>query len=109
MIVFEHTTGAALIWLGVAAALIAGAFSVWRFAPRNLATAVISGCYLVFTLLLAWCLFLPGRRTVRTETLKPRFIVALDTSRSMLLSPADDISNRWTVARQALSHATTAR
>ena len=103
MIIFEHMVGTPAIWLGVAAALAIGAYSVWRFAPRNLPTAVLGGCYILFLLLLSWCLLLPGRKTVRTETLKPRFIVALDTSKSMLLSPSKVVSNRWSVAQQALA------
>jgi hypothetical protein len=103
MIIFEHTTATIFIWLGVALALACGAFSVWRFAPRTLPSYIVSLCYIAFLLLLSWCLLLPGRKSVRTETLKPRFVVALDTSKSMLLSPSKAASNRWSVAQQALA------
>lgn len=103
MMIFEHVVSTSVIWSGVIAALAAGLFSAWRFAPRALSTLVITVCYTAFLLLLAWCLLLPGRKTVRTETLKPRFVVAIDTSKSMLLSPSKAISNRWAVAQQALA------
>ena len=102
MMIFEHTIPTLLIWLGILAALAAGAYSVWRYAPRSRAMAIIGGLYILFLLLLAWCMLMPGTRTVETHTLKPRFVVALDTSESMLLSPSDDISNRWSVAREVL-------
>jgi len=102
MTIFEHTAPTSMIWLGLAAALAVGAFSVWRYAPRTRAMAVIGALHVAFLFLLLWCLFLPGRKSVETHTLKPRFVVALDTSQSMLLSPAEDVSNRWTRAREIL-------
>ena len=102
MMIFEHTVPTLLIWLGVLAAVAVGAFSCWRFAPRTPATPIIGGLHILFLLFLAWCLLLPGRKTVETRTLKPRFVVALDTSESMLLSPSKDISNRWSVANGIL-------
>jgi hypothetical protein len=103
MIVFEHTMATVLIWLGVLGALGLGAFSVWRWAPRTRAMAVISLLHVLFLFLLLWCLLMPGRKTVETRTLKPRFVVALDTSKSMLLTPEEDRSNRWAQAQQILA------
>jgi hypothetical protein len=103
MIVFEHTIATAWIWVGVLSAVGVGAFSVWRWAPRTLAMGLISLLHVLFLLLLTWCLLMPGCRIVETHTLKPRFIVALDTSRSMLLSPEEGISNRWDRAQQILA------
>ena len=103
MIVFEHTMAAVWIWLGVLGAVGLGAFSVWRWAPRTRAMAVISLLHVMFLFLLLWCLLLPGRKTVETRTLKPRFVVALDTSKSMLLTPEEDRSHRWAQAQQILA------
>ena len=103
MIVFEHTMATVWIWLGVLGALGLGAFSVWRWAPRTRAMAVISLLHVLFLFLLLWCLLMPGRKTVETRTLKPRFVVALDTSKSMLLTPEEDRSNRWAQAQQILA------
>ena len=102
MTVYEHTIPTLLIWLGVLAALGVGGFSVWRWGPRTLAMWIISGLYVIFLFLLLWCLLLPGKKSVETRTLKPRFVVALDTSKSMLLSPGEDISNRWSQARKIM-------
>jgi len=63
---------------------------------------MIGGLYLLFLVILLWCLFMPGSRKVETHTLKPRFVVALDTSSSMMLSPSVHISNRWSVAKDIL-------
>ena len=52
--------------------------------------------------LLAWCMFLPGRKEGLTRLLKPKFAVALDTSASMALRPAPETSNRWETAHRVL-------
>lgn len=102
MIIFEHTVPTLIIWFGVLAAVVVGAFSVWRYAPRGRPIMMIGGLYLLFLVILLWCLFMPGSRKVETHTLKPRFVVALDTSASMMLSPSAHISNRWSVAKDIL-------
>ncbi|MEM7392145.1 MAG: VWA domain-containing protein, partial [Verrucomicrobiota bacterium] len=103
MVIYEHVFPGFLIVLGLIAALVIGGYSYWKFLPKTMPTMVIAGLYVIFLLVLTWCLLLPGRKTTETHTLKPRFIVALDTSESMMLSPSEDISNRWDVARQALN------
>jgi hypothetical protein len=103
MTIFEHTISTPMIWTGIATALAVAAFSLWRYAPRTVLMMTVGACHAAFLLLLAWCLLLPGRKSTRTETLKPRFVVALDTSKSMTMSPSKDTSNRWSVVQQALS------
>ena len=103
MIIFEHTMATVWIWLGVLGALGLGAFSVWRWAPRTLAMCLISLLHVLFLFLLLWCLLMPGCRNVETRTHKPRFVVVLDTSKSMLLTPEEDRSNRWAQAQQILA------
>lgn len=103
MIFYEHTLPTLLIWLSLLAAVALGGLSAWRHAPRTGGMALIGAAYLLFLALLAWCLFLPGRRTDETHTLKPRFVVAVDTSQSMKLSPSAEISNRWSVVQQTLA------
>lgn len=102
MIIYEHTFATLLIRLGLLAALGVGAFSVWRWAPRTVAMGIISTLHVLFLIMLLWCLFIPGKKKVETRTIKPRFVIALDTSKSMLLSSDETISNRWTQAQQVL-------
>jgi len=101
MIIFEHTTPTPLIWLAIAVCLACAAYSIWRFMPRRTINYVIGAVYAAFLFLMAWCLLLPGRRDVEIEKLKPRFVVALDTSRSMLARASDSIPTRWDNAIEA--------
>ncbi len=103
MIIYEHTLPALIILLGVVAALAVAGFSFWRYMPKKLATIAIPALYTIFIVLLAWCILLPGKKEVETHTLKPRFVVAIDNSESMLLTPDPSISSRWDIAKQALA------
>jgi len=102
MITFEHTAPATLIWLGIVLSVLVCIFSYARFVRVNLYTLIIVLIRVIFFALLLWCLFLPEMRRSETEILKPRFIVGLDTSNSMTLSPAEGIPRRWDTALQAL-------
>ena len=103
MILFEHTVPLWLLAVVLVLGLLAGCWSAWRHLPRNAGNAAITVLYLAALALLGWCLLLPGRKETVTRVIKPRFLVLLDTSRSMTLSPDAAISNRWTFARQALA------
>ena len=102
MIVYEHNAATALIWVCVVAAVGVAAFSYWRFVRRNIAMFVMAGVRTLVFALLAWCLFLPGLKDILTPTLKPRFVVLLDTSTSMRLAPSPDVPDRWAAARDIL-------
>jgi len=102
MIVFEHVVPTAMIWLGLTAALAACAFSYRRFVDKDIATVIMAAVRLLFFLLLAWCLLLPGLKRVLTQKIRPRFVVALDTSDSMGLSPSESTPSRWSTAMQVL-------
>ncbi len=103
MIIFAHNTATPVIWLGIAICLIGGAYSIWRFMPKRTINTVIGAIYAIFLMLMTWCLLLPGRRDVEIEKLKPRFIVALDTSRSMLTRASDEVPTRWGTALEAIT------
>jgi hypothetical protein len=103
MMIFEHTPATWVIVISVVLAVLLAGFSIWRFAPRIRGTALIGGAHLLFLLLLGWCILLPGQRTTETHTLKPRFVVMLDTSKSMLLRPTDSVPTRWARAQEALA------
>lgn len=102
MIIFEHSLPLFITILATAAALGVGLFSFWRYMPKNKSTIAITALYVLFLATLTWCILLPGCKEVETHTLKPRFIIAMDTSQSMLLSPTETVSNRWAVSKQAL-------
>ena len=103
MIIYEHALPILVIILMLVGAIAVAAVSFWLYMPKKLMTFAIPALYLLFLLILVWCILLPGKREVETHTLKPRFIVALDRSESMLLTPDPvAISSRWDIARQAL-------
>jgi len=108
MVIFEHTVPAAIIWLGIVTALAVIGFSFWRYVKPDVPTIILALVRLCFTALLAWCLFQPQLRRALTHLLKPRFVVALDQSKSMLLAPSEDVPNRWSVAKQVLEQPWTA-
>jgi hypothetical protein len=105
MLVFENSFPLwALISLLVCA-LALGAFSAWRFLQRRALNALLVFSYLLVLGGMAWCMLLPGLRNTVTQVRKPRFIVALDTSQSMSLTPAPDVPTRWSVAQEAFKRA----
>lgn len=103
MIVFQHTPALALIILAVLAVLAIGLYSARRYLPINLPNIGLCALFLLSLTLLFWCLLLPGLRDARTELIKPRFVIALDTSASMTVAPGEEVEDRWVRAQEALS------
>jgi len=102
MTVYEHTFPAWCIVVVLTAALLSGALSAWKFLPRRPA---IWGLFAVFVIIMfgmAWCLLMPGKKSEVTQLRKPRFLIALDTSQSMALTPSKEVPRRWDVAQEAL-------
>ena len=111
-VIFEHHAPTAWIFLALAAAVAVTVFSFWRHLSFQWRDLVLCLLRFVILALLGWCLLLPMRQRVLTETVKSRFLVALDTSASMALVPSggrDAASNRWSVARGILSQDWTRR
>ena len=102
MTVYEHTFPVAAIIIALAAALVLGAITAWRYLARQPLNFALFAIYVLILLGIAWCLLLPGYKNAVTQLLKPRFIIALDTSMSMTLSPSKDVPTRWETAQQAL-------
>ncbi len=94
-ILYEHHTPTPWIWIAFIATVGVCAWLYLRYLGRKWTTLALAALRLVFLLLLLWCLFLPQRKITRTEVRRPRFVVALDRSRSMLMTPDDQQSNRW--------------
>ena len=102
MTVYEHTFPAWAIIVALAAALIFGALSSWKFLPRTRINAGLFALYVAIVLGVAWCLLMPGRKSAVTQLRKPRFLIALDTSQSMALTPSKDVPSRWDTAQATL-------
>ena len=103
MIVYEYTTSPILVGIALVVSLGVLVFSVHRFVPLSLPNILISGVRVLVLLLLFWCILLPTRRDVEIQTVKPRFIVLLDTTESMTLSPGDAHPNRWSHALESVN------
>jgi len=103
MTIYEHTMPTAIIALGVIGAAIISVFGYWLFVKRDLPMAVMAALRVLFLGLLAWCLLLPGERKTHTLKHKSRFVVLLDTSKSMALSAPKEPVNRWTMVSQAMN------
>ena len=102
MIIYDHIVPTAAIVAGISVALAVSIASYWLFAKRDWGLAPMILLRVLFFLLLGWCLFMPGERTVETLELKTRFLVLVDKSRSMTMTPAKDATNRWQVAQSVL-------
>jgi uncharacterized membrane protein len=109
-LIFEHSVPVWGIAAGLALALLITVLTLFWYLPRRWLNLFLVLVRLLFLALLGWCLLLPMIRRVLTDVIKPRFIVALDTSASMTLSPAaQPASNRWLVAQQVLREPWTKR
>ena len=102
MIIFDHSLPIIVIGASLAAALGAVMLSFWRHRGARRFGLVLTALRLSFLALLGWCLLQPQRRESRTQLLRPRFVVALDTSQSMLLTPSAEVPSRWAAARGLL-------
>ncbi len=101
--IFEYTTATTVIMLALIASLLLGAYSFRRYLPLNALSLYLAIIRVLFLAFLIWCLLLPSLRQATRQIIKPRFLVAIDTSRSMQLTPREDVTTRWQVAREILS------
>ncbi len=101
--IFEHTVSAAVILIAVVGSLLLGAYSFRRYLPFNMLTVTLAVIRLLFLFLLFWCLLMPSLRQATRRMLKPRFLVVMDTSRSMELTPREEVTTRWQTAREVIS------
>lgn len=95
--IFEHAAAGWLVWLALASAVAATAWSAWAHLRRERSWPWLLALRLAFLALLGWAMLLPSRRAAITEMVRPRFLVLLDTSASMLRGTEDGLaeSNRW--------------
>lgn len=102
-ILYEHAVPRGAMFVAGAAALGVAAFSFLRYLPRALITPVLAGIRLAFFAVLLWCLLMPLKKDTESETVKPRFVVALDRSASMTMTPTSSVPTRWSVAQNVLA------
>jgi len=94
-LLFEHTTSGVTIGAAILAAIAASTWFFWKYMARDFVTVSLALLRLAFLLVLLWCLLLPTRKTVETESLRSRFLVAVDLTASMRLAPAGQSRDRW--------------
>lgn len=102
MLLWQNTLPTVVLLIAVLLAGAIGLYSAWRFLQRTPGTL---GLVILYTLLLAgmlWCLLQPGCRDATRQLIKPRFIVALDTSQSMTVRPDEDMETRFARALRVL-------
>ncbi|MEI6787765.1 MAG: glutamine amidotransferase [bacterium] len=102
MIIYEHTVPAAVIVAGALVAVAVSFVGYWFYAKREWTLVPMVVLRALFLILLAWCLFMPGLRSVQTLAQKSRFLVLVDKSQSMTMTPVKDATNRWQVAQGVL-------
>ncbi|MFA7174548.1 MAG: glutamine amidotransferase [Kiritimatiellia bacterium] len=102
MIIYDHIAPTAVIVMAVVAALAVTLTAYWLFVKRDWPMAGMILLRTLFFLLLGWCLLMPGEKTVQTLQMKSRFIVLLDRSSSMTMTPVAGATNRWQVAQSVL-------
>ena len=102
MTVYEHTFSVSAIIIALTAAVILGAFTAWKFLPHRPLNFALFFLHVLILLGMGWCLLLPGLKDAVTQLRKPRFLIALDTSQSMTLTPTKDGPSRWDTAQASL-------
>lgn len=101
-LVLEHTPPMPILVLGVLLAMAVTVLSLIRYVENFRKAWILPLLRILFFILLFWCLLLPGTRETATRRIRPRFVVMLDTSSSMTLSPPESESVRWDIATNAL-------
>lgn len=101
-IIFDHTPPLTFIAGTAAAALLLTIVFFWLYLPKKLPNLAILASRLLFLGLLIWCLLLPQSQDQYTEQLRQRFVVLLDRSASMNLTPSEDMPSRWETAQTLL-------
>ncbi len=102
MIIYDHMVPTMAIVIGVVSALVISFAGYWIYVKRDFGMACMLTLRVLFFLLLGWCLLMPGKKTVETLQMKSRFLVLLDKSSSMTMTPVQDATNRWQVAQSVM-------
>ena len=100
---FEHTAPTLGIAAGLGAAVLILLLAVWRWPGFSWLQAGLAALRIVFLAALGWCLFMPVVKQDQREVIRPRFLIALDTSASMTNTPSPSVPSRHAVARSLLT------
>ena len=100
---YGHHAASWLIGFSVILAAIVIGFAYYRFLPGRWRNYVPGFLKLGFLLLLTWCLLMPYLRSVTVDRCKPRFLIAVDRSASMRMSPEEGAADRWDVVKTLLA------
>jgi len=93
VIIYDHLAPTAVIAAGVLAALAATGVGYGLFVKRDGPMWVMLLSRVCFFLLLGWCLLLPGEKRVETLEQRTRFLVLVDESRSMTMTPVKGVAS----------------
>jgi len=104
---YGHNAASWMIGISVVLAVVAIVFAYYHFLPRHWRLYVPGFMKIGFLLLLAWCLLMPYLRRTTLDRLKPRFLIAVDQSASMKMSPEGGVVDRWEVAKTLLTESWT--
>jgi uncharacterized membrane protein len=101
--IFEHTAPTPAIAGGLVLAVAVLLFSVWRWPGFSWLQAGLATIRIAFLAVLGWCLLMPSAREDRREVIRPRLLIAFDTSASMTNTPSPTVATRQSVARSLLT------
>jgi len=102
MLILEHTVPFLLLLVATLAVASAGLYSAWLYLQVKPGTIALVALYLAVLCGLFWCMLQPGCRDASRQLIRPRFIVALDTSQSMTVRPNDRVETRFERAQRTL-------
>ena len=100
---FEHTPPTVAIAVALAVAVATLLLSIWRWPGFSGLQSALAAVRIAFLAVLGWCLLLPVAREAQQEIIRPRFLIALDTSASMTNTPSPTVPSRHAVARSLLT------
>ncbi len=101
-ITFDYTPPLPVVAGGLILALLLCLLFFHLYLPRSAPSWTILAVRILFLALLGWVILLPHIEERYTEQIRQNFVVVLDRSLSMTLTPAETVPSRWDVANEFL-------
>lgn len=101
-ILFEHTPPWLVLVAAYSVVLVLCLLFFHLYLPRSRPAFVILAVRVLFFVLLGWVILMPAIEERYTEQIRQNFVVLLDRSASMTLSPAGAATDRWATAGEFL-------